>query len=177
MARFFELGPLVLALCLVLSTGPSPALTTPETTTSSEDATGPSPALTTPETTKSPEDGSTGSAEVNSTTSSNTSAPASGSQQDNINSTTSSNTSAPASGGNADFIKLTLLHYYSLTHNLSHSDLHLPIMPCYEHTITEQAVFFYIFFMNVFIYLLVYLFDASKPFFGHSMLNIYDLHI
>ncbi|XP_067272168.1 uncharacterized protein [Pseudorasbora parva] len=127
--------------------------------------------------------GSTGSAEVNSTTSSNTSAPASGSQQDNrsqqdnINSTTSSNTSAPASGGNADFIKLTLLHYYSLTHNLSHSDLHLPIMPCYEHTITEQAVFFYIFFMNVFIYLLVYLFDASKPFFGHSMLNIYDLHI
>ncbi|XP_067272170.1 uncharacterized protein [Pseudorasbora parva] len=164
MARFFELGPLVLALCLVLSTGPSPALTTPETTTSSED-------------------GSTGSAEVNSTTSSNTSAPASGSQQDNrsqqdnINSTTSSNTSAPASGGNADFIKLTLLHYYSLTHNLSHSDLHLPIMPCYEHTITEQAVFFYIFFMNVFIYLLVYLFDASKPFFGHSMLNIYDLHI
>ncbi len=54
--------------------------------------------------------------------------------------TTSPNTPAVTTEGKAD-IKLTLLHYYTVTHNLSHSDLQLPIMPCCEHVTQKEVLF------------------------------------
>ncbi|XP_016409797.1 putative protein TPRXL [Sinocyclocheilus rhinocerous] len=169
MARFFALGPLVLVLCLVLFpqsdsstfpkasntpadttevTDPSPAHMDPQVTKSSETATSPSPSLTSTPVPKSSETGSSDSPTTMQPTSPTYTALPTGGAKNGTNTHSDSSTLSNTTNTPADTIKgksdVTSSNSHSCIIILSHSDLHLPIMPCYTH-ITEQEAFIYSF--------------------------------